>query len=64
MQDIALGLGNPTYLYRLAKEELVKDMGVLLDEKLHMSQQCALAAQKVNYVLGCIKNEWPGGRGL
>uniref|UniRef100_A0A8C3C0J2 Reverse transcriptase domain-containing protein n=1 Tax=Cairina moschata TaxID=8855 RepID=A0A8C3C0J2_CAIMO len=55
-----LGRNNHIYQYRLGDDLLErsseeKDLGVLVDNRLTMSQKCALVAKRANGILVCIK---------
>ena len=55
-----LGRNNPMHQYKLGGDLLEctsveRDLGVLVDDRLTMRQQCALAAKKANGILGCMR---------
>lgn len=59
MNLMHLDWDNLKLKYRLGGEWIEtssgeKDLGVLVDEKLNMTQQRMVAAQNASYILGCI----------
>ncbi|GAB0205308.1 mitochondrial enolase superfamily member 1 [Grus japonensis] len=60
--EVQLKRNNASHQYMLGATQLEsslaeKNLGVLVDNKLTMSQQSALAAKKPNGVLGCLRRQ-------
>jgi len=55
-----VGQRNPGYIYRLGEELecslLERNLGILVDEKLNVSQQCSLAAWKATGILDSVRS--------
>ncbi|GAB0182291.1 mitochondrial enolase superfamily member 1 [Grus japonensis] len=63
-----LGRNNPKHQYRsgvdlLGNSSAEKDLGVLVDNKLSISQQCALVAKKASGILGCTEKSVASSQG-
>ncbi|GAB0199636.1 mitochondrial enolase superfamily member 1 [Grus japonensis] len=63
---LPLGRNRPWHQHVLGATQLEsslaeKDLGVLVDTRLNMSQQCVLAAKAANGVLGCIRQSTASG---
>ncbi|KAF4798766.1 hypothetical protein TURU_062332 [Turdus rufiventris] len=62
-----LSQGNPKHKYRLDREWIEtrsgeKDLGVLVEENLNVTQKYMITVWKANCILGCIKSSmasWP-----
>ena len=57
-----LGKNNPSYQYRLGTDLLEcsigeRDLGVLVDSRMTMSQHCAFVTKKISGILGCIRRD-------
>ena len=58
-----LGKNSPRYQYRLGTDLLEsnvgeRDLGVLVDNRMTVSQHCALVVKKANGILGVLEGVW------